>query len=91
MHCSVSTLSVAQQGLPWYSWAVELFPRASGAAACSAGVGRFLCAGHLTGESGSGVWLPEGDKASPLGWQAASDQVLTGWGMEDVLGSSALC
>ena len=30
-HCGVGTLPMAQQDLPWSSWAIELFPRASSA------------------------------------------------------------
>ena len=48
--------------------------------ACFAGVGHFLCAGRLAGESCSGGWLSKGGEASPQGWQVVSGQACTGVG-----------
>lgn len=89
VHCSVGILPVAWQGLPWHSWDAELFLRANGAAvACTTGLGCFLCAGRLAGESHGGGWFPKGSEASLPEWQAASGQVHAGWGSGDALVSS---
>ena len=81
---------MAWQGLPSFFWAMDLFPRVSGAGWLPPQEWGTCCvqAGWAR-EGHSGGWLPEGGEASLQGWQLG--QACMGWGRRDALGSSALC